>query len=276
MSNRFLREYRCECGKLLLKGIFLYSSLEIKCKKCGHINEIGQIKNFGSDTSYLFLFDKNGLISSADDSACKILGYTEKELLGMHFSEIDRGISQEMAFKLVPPNSILSEDNYLQLDTKNKTKSGQLLNVSVRFKLYKPTNDDANVLVWVNLEDKINIAEINKDVLSEFIDNACDFYFDIDKNGMAKYISSSVKNLFGISPEMGLGCSFFDFLADNDKEQSKKRFEYFVANREPYRILDHAGLDAQGNITNTDLFFTTNFDIDGRFIGYRVLGWLKK
>jgi CheY-like chemotaxis protein len=35
-----LPEHRCTCGKLLFKGTLLFSSIEIKCKRCGMIQRI--------------------------------------------------------------------------------------------------------------------------------------------------------------------------------------------------------------------------------------------
>ena len=35
-----MKEIRCKCGSLLMKGEIEKGKLEIKCKKCKHINEI--------------------------------------------------------------------------------------------------------------------------------------------------------------------------------------------------------------------------------------------
>ncbi len=35
-----LPEYRCTCGKLLFKGVLLFSTIEIKCKRCGEVRRI--------------------------------------------------------------------------------------------------------------------------------------------------------------------------------------------------------------------------------------------
>lgn len=35
-----LPEYRCTCGKLLFKGTLLFSTVEIKCKRCGVVQRI--------------------------------------------------------------------------------------------------------------------------------------------------------------------------------------------------------------------------------------------
>ncbi len=39
-SHAELPEYRCTCGKLLFKGVLFFSSIEIKCKRCGEIRVI--------------------------------------------------------------------------------------------------------------------------------------------------------------------------------------------------------------------------------------------
>ena len=38
MENPFLKEYRCECKKLLFKGSLSDAVIEIKCKRCGKVN----------------------------------------------------------------------------------------------------------------------------------------------------------------------------------------------------------------------------------------------
>jgi len=34
------KEYRCECGKLLFKGLLIESEVQIKCRGCGKIISI--------------------------------------------------------------------------------------------------------------------------------------------------------------------------------------------------------------------------------------------
>jgi CheY-like chemotaxis protein len=38
-----LPEYRCTCGKLLFKGILQFSTIEIKCKRCGALRRIDTV-----------------------------------------------------------------------------------------------------------------------------------------------------------------------------------------------------------------------------------------
>ena len=271
MQNTILKEQRCECGKLLFKGIFLQANLEIKCKRCGKINQIGVIKDQENNDSYLLVVDEFGAITHADDNAYQILGYIHDELVGKHFALIDKDLPKSIATRLMPPNSILSYDDYFQIDTFNYTKDNKKLAVTVLLKLYKPTEKERYVLAFVNLRKE-------KDLFTEakFRDNICDFYFEVDKQGRGKYLSPEVESIFGISSEMGIGKSYFDFVAETKRAEAQARFNYFVSREEAYRVLDNCGLDVKGNFTHTELFFTPIFNQDAKFVGYRVLGWLKK
>lgn len=275
MKDMLLREQRCECGRLLLKGIFLQASLEIKCKKCGKINKLGQIKKTSDDCCYILVCNELGIITNADEAASRILGYSHDELIGMHFTEIDKDISQEMVAKLMPPQSILVEDHYIQLESFNKTKAGKKLAVSVFLQLYRPAESEVCLLASASVKNTLAYDLLDKNQ-NNFIENACDFYFDIDKNGLARYISPSVEKLFGINPQMALGRSYLDFVPAEKKDEAAARFAYFASRSEPYRILNNLGIDLAGNTTQTDLFFTPNISQGGQFLGYRVLGWVKK
>ena len=272
MSTLFLKEQRCECGKLLLKGIFLQANLEIKCKKCGKINQIGSFRDSINDRQYLLVIDEKGIITNADEAASSFLGYSHEELVGKHFSEIDKYLPKEIGEKLMPPNSILSFDDYFQIDTYNYTKEGKKLAVNVLLKLYKPSSTEINVLASVTVK-KEDVEIIESERFKEY---TCDFYFDLDKDGTCKAMSASIENLFGISPKSGIGANYYDFVAEDKKVETVERFQYFVSKEQAYRVLNHVGLDAYGNVTHSDLFFTPNLNGDGKFIGYRVLGWLRR
>ena len=275
MPNTLLKEQRCECGRLLLKGIFLQASLEIKCKKCGKINKIGKIKKNDDSVCYVLVFDEFGNIVNADEAASVVLGYDHEELIGMHFTDIDGSVTKEMANKLMPPQSILADDHNIQVESFNKTKDGKNIAVNVFLQLYKPTNNERFVVASVSIDDVVGSCGAKGDK-KLFIENSCDFYFDIDKSGLARHISQSVETLFGINPRTALGSSYLDFLPAHKREEATQRFNYFAARSEPYRILDNLGLDVNGKITHTDLFFAPNISQDGQFIGYRVSGWLRK
>ncbi|MCX6781642.1 MAG: PAS domain S-box protein [Candidatus Magasanikbacteria bacterium] len=276
MNTSFLYEHRCKCGKLLLKGIFFDGLLEIKCKKCGIFNSIGSIKLADDATHYLMIIDDRGIITNVSDSACKILGYAYGELIGKNIIQICPVMPEEISKKFFGPESLLKEGRFFQLDTIHKSKDGRNIPVSVFFKAYRPTEKGEYILISTSIRD----AKIDENNLGEngekFLDNACDYYFRIDKNGVGEYVSPSVETLFGFKPEMVIGKNYFDFLPEEARVEAKKTFDNFCTRELPYRVVRVGGNNAQGKPVESEQYFTPNFDDSGKFVGYHVLGWLPK
>jgi len=274
MNTSFLNEHRCKCGKLLLKGIFFDAAVEIKCKKCGEINKIGHIKLADDGTHYLMIINNHGVVTNVSDSACSILGYNGDELIGKHFAEINPTLPKEVGQKFFGPESVLSENGYFQLDTFHQSKDGKKIPIAVFLKLYQPTNKEKHILLAAEVK---NSASNDKDAdAPEFIENACDFFFCLDKNGIVEYVSPSVEKLFGFSQERTIGKSYLDFVPEKTREEAKRNFEHFSKDAQPYRVAHDPGRDASGKPIHNEVYFTPKFDDGGKFTGYRVLGWILK
>jgi len=67
-----------------------------------------------------------------------------------------------------------------------------------------------------------------------------------------------------------------ELVREEIKEKTRQIFENFSANCQPFRIVNVGGNDAQGKPVMSEQYFTPNFDDAGKFIGYRVLGWVIK
>jgi PAS domain S-box-containing protein len=267
-----LNEHRCPCGKLLLKGIFFDAIFEIKCKKCGRINKIGHIKLATEASQYLIIINNQGIITNVGDSVYDSLGYDCSELIGKNFTEIDPTILKELGKKLL--ESVLTENNFFLFDTVHQTKTGRKIPVSVRLKLYQPNDQDKYVLVLAKIKNA-NAETFNKNE-SEFLENICDFYFDIDTNGVGESVGPSVEKLFGFSSKSVIGKNYFDFTPPETREEFRRMFQHFSANSLPFRIENKAGLNNECEIIRNKLYFTPKHDDQGKFVGYRVLGWVIK
>lgn len=276
MNSLSLDEHRCKCGKLLLKGIFFDGTLEIKCKKCSEMNNIGIMKQTTDKSHYVLIIDGHGVITNVNDSACDILGYIRDELVGQHFALINPNIPIELGKKFFGSNSVLSDENYFKLDTNHKSKNGQNIPVVASFKLYKPNKNEKHLLLLAELKKCADNGKFTKVNEFAFIDNACDFYFDIDKSGIIEYVSASVEKLSGYSQESVIGHNYFDFIPVDRKNKEKETFEYFSLNKQPYRVVHDILIDKNGKTVDNELYFTSRFDDYGKFVGYRVLGWIKK
>jgi PAS domain S-box-containing protein len=181
---------------------------------------------------------------------------------------------KEFGLKCIGPKSILNEDHYLQMDSTHQTKNGQSFPVTVFLKNYKPNKNDKYVMVLVELKNKTDIKTTLSEVSSEFVENSCDFYFDIDENGLGEYVSPEVTKLFGFTQEESIGKNYFSFLSKHSSGTAKDTFEHFSLNRQPFKISHECGKDAKGKIVHNQLFFTPKFSDSGKFAGYRVLGWV--
>jgi len=276
MDKLFLNEHRCTCGKLLFKGVFFDGALEIKCLRCGEINKIGLIRLADDATHYLLIINDHGIIVNASDSACRILGYAPHELIGKSFTQVNTTMPKYIGSKFFGPESALDEDNYFQLDTFHQSKGGKRLPVTVRLKLYRPTGKEEYVLVSAELKNAVPGKKISGKKSLDFLDNACDFYFCIDKNGIGQCVSQSVEKLFGFPPDAVIGKNYFDYLPAGIQAESIKTFKHFSANGAPFRVEHGIGVDIRGNPIDTELYFTPKFDDSGKYIGYRVLGWVTK
>ena len=276
MDTLFLSEHRCKCGKLLLKGIFFDGTLEIKCKRCGEVNKIGSIKLADDATHYLLIINDQGKISNVSESACRILGYACDELIGKHFTQINPTLPKEIGRKFFGPESVLNEDNYFQLDTVHQAKDGKKIPITVRIKLFQAVSKEKYILILAEIKDGPGDEKIADENSLKFVDSACDFYFDIDKNAIGEYVSPSVEVLFGFSAESVIGKNYFDFSPPETREEFRKLFNHFSADFLPFRLENKAGLNNEHKIVHNELYFTPKFDDVGNFSGYRVLGWVIK
>ena len=278
MDKLSLNEQRCKCGRLLLKGIFFDGIIEIKCKKCGKINEIGNEKKVNGTGSYLLIVNTSGFITNASGGICDILGYRLDELIGKHFNLINPTLPKEIVNKFIGTEGILNEENYFQLDTFHQSKKGIKIPIVCSLKLYKPTNEEKSILVLVKLKnfiDKKNLAPLSKNSV-KFLDNSCDFYFYIDKNGLIEYESLFTEKLLGFSQGEIMGKNFFDFFTIEKKIENFEKFEHFSTKEQPFRIMNTIINSKHDKKICNDLYFTPNYNDKGNFVGYNILGWILK
>ncbi len=275
MDSLSPNEYRCQCGKLLLKGTILNGFLEIKCKRCGIINKIGNLKHKKDSSRYLLILNNEGIIINSNDVANTILGYTKEELNGKELSFINPTFPKEIFDRFFGKDSVLNEENYFELEIVHRNKQGQNILVTSSLKLFKPSDKEKYILISsVNKKDVVENRTLFDD--NDFIKNSCDFYFDIDKNGIGEFVSPTIGQVLGFKMEDMLGKKYFDFIPNEIKERDIKIFEHFSAKGLPYRIVHDDIVAAKGNKIGCELYFTSKFNSSGSFMGYRVLGWRNK
>jgi PAS domain S-box-containing protein len=273
MDSLSLSEYRCGCGKLLLKGIFFDGVLEIKCKKCGKINKIGKLKHKKDSSHYLIVLNEEGVIINSNDIVSLVLGYKKEELVGKKLTLINPTFPEEILDNFFGKDSVLTEENYFQIDTVHKTKEGENIPVTSNLKLFEPSEKEKYILIKVNKKNSEKENEFGSD--KKFIKNFCDFYFDIDSSGVIEHISPSIEKIFGFSTKEVLGKKYFDFILNDKKLENTETFNYFSSRELPFRIFCNGLVKETEQKVSSELFFTLKINSNGSFNGYSVLG-LKK
>ncbi len=86
--NELLNDYRCECGKLLLRGLVLSGEIEIKCKYCKCVKTLLGIQSIDTGDRFVLILASNGIILKASKGTGFILGYPHKELLQRNIRDV--------------------------------------------------------------------------------------------------------------------------------------------------------------------------------------------
>jgi PAS domain S-box-containing protein len=75
-----------------------------------------------------FLISKEGRVVYVNDSACRSLGYTKEEMIGMSMLEINPGLTQEIWDTIW---EVTAKEKKQSIETEHKTKDGQVVPVEV-------------------------------------------------------------------------------------------------------------------------------------------------
>lgn len=118
--------HRCkECNKLLGVDNFVIPSFDVKCPRCGTLNEI--LKDLERQ---ILITDKNGIILYINKQVEKATGYTAKEILGKRPSLWGNQMSREFYKRMW--KKISQGKKAIAVELINKKKTGELYPVAVR------------------------------------------------------------------------------------------------------------------------------------------------
>lgn len=90
-------EWRCSCGRLLFKGVFLVGIIEAKCPRCKSIVYLQEYRAFtaGKD-SMMIILSPNGTIVSTTSTIKNVLGFEAADAIGINIKDCLPGDYQEV------------------------------------------------------------------------------------------------------------------------------------------------------------------------------------
>lgn len=190
MQSIPLAEYRCECGKLLFKGVVRTTQIQIKCKRCGALSSFGPSDARAVSDRYGVLAARDGTILSVSDSVRKILGYTPEELCSMNMRDLRSYESEGKEYEV--PLGCTAEEAH-------RAKDGRLVSVRVR---HEPAG---TVPVTMLFTCDVQLPAVLNDAPHDFVTH--ELYLEIDTTLRCRYASYGVTKLLGIPTYSLVGAS---------------------------------------------------------------------
>lgn len=83
-----LEDYRCSCGKLLLRGFVLSGIIEVKCRECKRLANIEGPLSRAENPPYILICDDAGKIQKASASAERATLFSPEELVGRDIKDV--------------------------------------------------------------------------------------------------------------------------------------------------------------------------------------------
>jgi PAS domain S-box-containing protein len=138
ITPSILKEYRCECGKLLFKGCLLISLVEVKCRACGRLTVFQGIQEESVVTPdrYVLMLDKHAHIMNASFNAQQLMGYNQAELLGQPLSIIVPHITADVLDIIFARLWLIPDrrNYYFEFEAMHRKKDGSRVPGMFRFK----------------------------------------------------------------------------------------------------------------------------------------------
>ena len=215
----------------------------------------------------------DGRFMGANDMLCRILGYTKEELLIKTFQELTH--PDDLEADLAYVNLLLAgKINEYEMEKRYLHKQGQFVWAQLNVSMVQ--DSDRQPLFFIAQIQDISRRKENDEKLREsesrFRDIAqsmADWIWEVDKNGKYTYVSDSVKNILGYTPEEILGKTPFEFMPEKEAAKIKEIFFESVSKSGPIVDLENWNLAKDG----TEICLITNgvplLNTDREFTGYR-------
>lgn len=111
--------------------------------------------------------------------------------------------------------------------------------------------------------------QFSEERFRSLVETTSDFIWEVDKNGCYSYVSPQVRTILGVEPDIMLGKTPFDFMAEDEKKHLSEKFRDYLQTQLPIENLENINIhkDGRGVILETSAVPFT--DSNGEFAGYR-------
>lgn len=101
------------------------------------------------------------------------------------------------------------------------------------------------------------------------VETSTDWIWEIDENGIYRYVSPHVQDLLGFLPEEVLGRTPLDFMPPDEAHRVSTLLALIMARREPFHLMENVNRHKDGRLVTLETSGVPIFDPTGKLRGYR-------
>ncbi|PIW51340.1 MAG: sensor domain-containing diguanylate cyclase [Zetaproteobacteria bacterium CG12_big_fil_rev_8_21_14_0_65_54_13] len=202
-----------------------------------------------------------------NDTECRELGYSRKELLCMHIFDIDPNFS-ELTSNLLEQQ--LRQVGGARFDSLHRRKDGSTFPVEVSAKMIETDKAYLFCIVRDITERKLAAEAMaaSEKRFRNLVESVSDWVWEVDEQGRYTYCSPNIKDMLGYEPAELIGKSPLELMPVAEAARVAGIFGLAVVERRHLKDLVNITLHKDGHEVIMETSGTPVFDADGTFRGY--------
>jgi PAS domain S-box-containing protein len=224
-----------------------------------------------SSNDAIFVKDVAGRYLLFNPAAARMVGRSAEEILGHD----DKAIfpAAEAEFLMAIGQQVMAENRGRTDEETLTTVDGNRVFLATKGPLH---DADGNVIGVFGISRDITKhkqAELalreSEQRFRDIVEASADWVWEVDSADRYTYVSDSVRDLLGYTPEEILGKTPFDLMPPGEAERVSAVFSVAKARRESFRDLDNVNLHKDGSVRHVQTTGTPVLGSSGELLGYR-------
>ena len=214
----------------------------------------------------------NRRLKSVNDVICRVLGYTEEELLCMNpldlLDEDGKRTLMERIRKSLAGEKVDETAEY-KITAKDGRKLWTVLNNAF---VYEEGRITGSLVVAYDITERKRVEEALRESEEKFrslVETTSDWIWEADSDGVYTYASPRVRDLLGYEPEEVLGRKPFEFMPPDESDRLKALFSEIVKGAEGCIGLENVNIRKDGRRVVLETSCVPRLDGRGNLLGYR-------
>ncbi|MEI6900954.1 MAG: PAS domain S-box protein, partial [Bacteroidota bacterium] len=213
--------------------------------------------------------DMAGTILSVNETMCRMLEYTEEELIGKSISEIE--VMEDPDAVLLHIEKI-KKRGWDRFETKHRRKTGEIIDVEISVQ-YLPHLGGRTYCFLRDITERVKMEQSlirSEERFNQVAQSSGVWIWEVDKEGRYTYVSPMEETILGYKPEEMVGKRFFydSFLNDQKAEMANAALEVF-ARKENFNNFINVNLHKDGHLVILETSGLPILDMNNELIGYR-------